>query len=72
MRMRRGEGKGALVSDEVSLTLATSNAQTLFDDKTKEETVMPAMRWIFERIELAMRSGASDDALWEMRGDADD
>lgn len=117
MRMRWG-GKGALVSGEVSLTLATSNAQTLFDDKTKEETVIvrkltprecerlqgfpddwtrvpyrgkpaekcpdgprykaignsmavPVMRWIFERIELAMGSGASNDAPWEMRGDAD-
>lgn len=32
LRMRRG-GKGALVSDEVSLTLSTSNAQTLFNDE---------------------------------------
>lgn len=31
MRVRWG-GKGALVSDEVSLTLSTSNLQTLFDD----------------------------------------
>lgn len=31
---------------------------------------VPVMRWIFERIELAMRSGASNDAPWEMRGDA--
>ena len=28
-----GGGKGALVSEEASLTLATSNAQTLFDDR---------------------------------------
>lgn len=28
-----GGGKGALVSDEVSLTLSTSNAQTLFNDE---------------------------------------
>ena len=28
-----GGGKDALVSEEASLTLATSNAQTLFDDK---------------------------------------
>lgn len=32
-----GGGKGALVSDELSLTLATSNTQTLFDDTNKEE-----------------------------------
>lgn len=32
MRVRWGGGKGALVSDEVSLTLSTSNLQTLFDD----------------------------------------
>lgn len=32
-----GGGKGALVSDELSLTLSTSNTQTLFDDTNKEE-----------------------------------
>lgn len=29
-----GGGKGALVSDEVSLTLSTSNLQTIFDDRS--------------------------------------
>ena len=116
MRMRRRGGKGALVSDEVSLTLSTSNTQTLFDDEGDDMIVrrltprecerlqgfpddwtkipyrgrpaeecpdgprykaignsmaVPVMRWIFERIELAMGSGASNDAPWEMRGDAD-
>lgn len=32
LRLRRG-GKGALVSDEVSLTLSTSNTQTLFNEE---------------------------------------
>lgn len=30
---REGGGKGALVSEEASPTLATSNSQTLFDDR---------------------------------------
>ncbi len=115
----QGGDNWALVSDEVSLTLSTSNTQALFDGKGKEKTMVvrrltprecerlqgfpddwtrvpyrgkpaekcpdgprykaignsmavPVMRWIFERIELAMGSGASNDAPWEMRGDADD
>lgn len=31
--MRGGGGKGALVSDQVSLTLSTTNTQTLFADE---------------------------------------
>ena len=34
-----GGGKGALISDESSLTLSTSNTQTLFDDTGGEMVV---------------------------------
>ena len=34
-----GGGKGALISDELSLTLSTSNMQTLFDDVGGEMVV---------------------------------
>ena len=34
-----GGGKGALVSDEVSLTLSTSNLQTIFDDRSTDMIV---------------------------------
>lgn len=34
-----GGGKGALISDELSLTLSTSNMQTLFDDAGGEMVV---------------------------------
>mgnify|MGYP004596148235 FL=1 len=111
--LHRG-GNWALVSDEVSLTLSTSNTQALFDGKGKEKTMVvrrltprecerlqgfpddwtripyrgrpaeecpdgprykaignsmavPVMRWIFERIEGAMSSTASDEAPWELK-----
>ena len=34
-----GGGKGALISDELSLTLSTSNMQTLFDDTGSDMVV---------------------------------
>ena len=114
--LHRGDN-WALVSDEVSLTLSTSNTQALFDGKGKEKTMVvrrltprecerlqgfpddwtripyrgrpaeecpdgprykaignsmavPVMRWIFERIEGAMSSTASDEAPWELKGGA--
>lgn len=33
---------------------------------------VPVMRWIFERIEDAMSSTASDEAPWELKGDVID
>ena len=53
-----GGGKGALVSDEVSLTLSTSNTQTLFDDKGKEKTM--AVRRLTPR-ECERLQGFPDD-----------
>lgn len=36
---RPGGGKGALVSDEVSLTLAATSMQTVFDDRSEDVIV---------------------------------
>ena len=48
---REGGGKGALVSEEASLTLATSNAQTLFDDKGGEMAVRRLTPMECERLQ---------------------
>lgn len=50
LRMRRG-GKGALVSDEVSLTLSTSNAQTLFNDEGDHMIVRRLTPRVCERLQ---------------------
>lgn len=46
-----GGGKGALVSDEVSLTLSTSNVQTLFDNRGDEMIVRKLTPMECERLQ---------------------
>ena len=46
-----GGGKGALVSDEVSLTLSTSNVQTLFDNRGDEMVVRKLTPMECERLQ---------------------
>lgn len=46
-----GGGKGALLSDELSLTLSTSNMQTLFDDAGGEMVVRKLTPTECERLQ---------------------
>ena len=46
-----GGGKGALISDELSLTLSTSNMQTLFDDTGGEMVVRKLTPTECERLQ---------------------
>lgn len=46
-----GGGKGALISDELSLTLSTSNTQTLFDGRNGKTVVRKLTPMECERLQ---------------------
>ena len=55
-----GGGKGALVSDEVSLTLSTSNTQMLFDDEGDDMIVRRFTQRECERLRDSTRADNAD------------